>query len=355
MQEYVYTLYSIQGVGPVYYKKLVSHFGSAKKVFEASLKELKEIVPEKLAVQIKGTNLQLSLKIASQLKDKGIKCIDFTFQEYPEEFKIKEIFPPVIFYKGTLPSPKEKKIAIVGTRNPTHYGIQVTRKLCEELIENKFHIVSGGARGIDTVAHQTALKKDGKTTSILGCGIDVTYPPENSKLFEKIAQTGALISEFFPGTRPLKENFPKRNRLIAGMSDGVVIIEAGEKSGALITARWALELGKEVYAVPGPINSPASVGTNKLIKDGAKPVTCVEDILEDFGIELTKEAKSERGDSLTDLEKIVFEKIYHEPKHFDELIAETGLLVSDLLSILFQLEIKGLIQELPGKFYSKNN
>uniref|UniRef100_A0A7C2P043 DNA-protecting protein DprA n=1 Tax=candidate division WOR-3 bacterium TaxID=2052148 RepID=A0A7C2P043_UNCW3 len=353
--EYVFTLSSIQGIGVVYYKRLVSRFGTARKVFEASFQELKEIVPEKIATQIKSVNLELSLKTASAFIEKGIKCIDFTFKEYPETFKIKEIFPPVIFYKGKLPSPEERKIALVGTRKPTNYGIWVTRKLCKELTENKFHIVSGGARGIDTEAHKTALNNGGETTAILGCGIDVVYPPENRPLFEKIVQKGCLISEFFPGTKPLKENFPRRNRLIAGLADCILVVEAGEKSGALITVRWALELGKEVYAVPGPINSPASTGTNKLIKEGAKPITCVEDILEDFGMENPKKVKQDFSEPLTELEKLVFEKISHEPKHFDELVSLTGLIVPDLLSILFQLEIKGLISELPGKFYTRNN
>ncbi|MDI6851017.1 MAG: DNA-processing protein DprA [bacterium] len=353
--EYVFTLYSIQGIGFVYYKKLVSHFGTAGKVFEASFQDLKEIVPEKIAISIKSVNLELSLKTASAFIEKGIKCIDFTFKEYPEAFKIKEIFPPVIFYKGELPSSEERKIAIVGTRKPTNYGILTTQKLCKELTENKFHIVSGGARGIDTEAHKTALKEGGKTTAILGCGIDVVYPPENRPLYEKIARKGSLISEFFPGTKPYKENFPRRNRLIAGLADCVLVVEAGEKSGALITARWALELGKEVYAIPGPISSPASAGTNRLIKEGAKPITCVEDILEDFGIEKPQKVKKDFSESLTEQEKKVFEKISHEPKHFDELVSLTGLIVPDLLSILFQLEIKGLISELPGKFYTRSN
>ncbi len=351
MDEFVFTLYSVKGIGPVQYRKLIGTFGNAKNVIYAPLSSLKDIVPEMVAIKIKELTPETIVLRKKLLNESNIKCIDYTSPEFPEEYKGNEIFPPVIFLKGHRVETM-KRIAIVGTRKPTQYGINVTRQFVEELVERGFSIVSGGARGIDTIAHKTALSKGGNTVAILGCGLDISYPPENKNLFNEIAKTGTLLSEFPPGTKPYKDNFPKRNRLIAGLSQGVLIVEAGEKSGALITAKWALEFGKEVYVVPGPINSFASVGTNKLIKEGAKAVTTVNDILEDFGISDTRPFPKKEI-QLTPIEERVLNSITQDPIHFDELQRRTNYEITELLSTLFDLEIKGLIIELPGKFYKR--
>ncbi|HOK22410.1 MAG TPA: DNA-processing protein DprA [Candidatus Hydrothermia bacterium] len=353
MEEYIYTLYSIKGIGPVHYSKLVKYFGSAEKVFDAPLSTLKNLVPDNIALKIKNTSKDDIAQNLKSLEESKSKCIDLLSEEYPEPFRLHEMFPPVLFYRGKSPLITSKSIAVVGTRTPTRYGVEVAAKFISDLVENGFMIISGGARGIDTVAHKTALQKGGYTIAVLGCGIDVYYPPENRSLLQEIVKSGTILSEFLPRTKPLKENFPRRNRLIAGLSSGVLVVEAGDKSGALITARWALELGKEVYAVPGPINSPMSRGTNQLIRDGAKMVLGIEDILEDFGIGLEVAKNEVQEIELPPTVKKIFEIITYEPLSFDEILAKSKLCTPDLLAILFELEVDGFITELPGKYYKR--
>lgn len=353
MQEYIFSLYETHGVGPVFYSKLVRAFGSPKNAVEAPLEELEKVVPTKIAVEIKRIGNETLQQKSKFLEQTGIKCIDFTSNEYPENFKIHEMFPPVLFYRGKKLSCEKPSIAVVGTRKPTRYGVETTIKLVSQLVKHGFSIVSGGARGIDTVAHKTALQEGGYTIAVLGCGVDIYYPVENRNLFQQIANSGTLLSEFLPGTKPLKENFPKRNRLIAGLAKGVLIIEAGETSGSLITAKWALEMGKEVYSVPGPINSSVSFGCNRLIKDGAKIVLSVEDILEDFGVRHHPEENSYAEEKLGPEARKILEMLNSEAVHFDELLSKLSIPTPDLLAILFELEINGLIIELPGKYYKR--
>jgi len=274
-------------------------------------------------------------------------------EAFPQE--LKEIpYPPIFLYvKGNLP--QGKKFAIVGTRKPTPYGKEVANLFAEALLEGGLILVSGLARGIDTIVHRVSVEKKGQTIAILGSGLDVIYPPENRELYHQILETGgAVISEFPLGTKPRKENFPRRNRLITGLSLGVLVIEAGERSGTLITAKWAQEQGKEVFAVPGNIFSVQSRGTNFLLKEGAIPVSHPREILEYYGID-TKPSKtpSKREEKLSSEEELLLSLLSEGPLHFEVLVERSSLSAPELLQILTELEFKGIIKSLPGKFYQK--
>ncbi|MGB9824505.1 MAG: DNA-processing protein DprA [Candidatus Hydrothermia bacterium] len=352
MDAHIAKLWSIRGIGQKSYTKLVNALGSANKVFQSSPETLKNYVNGKIVEEI--TNIQEpELKhLQNYLEKRGIRAIDFTCAEYPVQFLDSEIYPPVLFLKGQNLKSYARFIGVVGSRRPTWYGIEVTKKLIKELTKNGFTIVSGGARGIDTVAHKTAIEEGGTTIAVLGSGFNHIYPFENKMLFSEIEKQGTLITEFPLDTKPLRDNFPKRNRIIAGLSEAIVVIEAGERSGALITARWGAELGREVYAVPGPITSPLSTGTNRLISQGARILTEIADILEDLGIK-EKDRFSTSITPTSATEKMVLETLSCEPLHFDKILETTKLPPHELLSVLFELELKNLAKELPGKFYVK--
>ena len=247
-------------------------------------------------------------------------------------------------------------ISIVGSRNPTRYGRQIAEKIAFELASAGVTIISGLARGIDTMAHLGALRAKGNTIAVMGSGIDVIYPPENKKIFSDIEMHGTIISEYPPGTRPLPGNFPARNRIISGLSNGVLVVEAGSKSGALITVDFALEQGREVYAVPGNIDSSQSMGTNNILKQGAKLVTTAEDILEDLGIEgsLSGKMPSAKPVQLDIFENQVYSALEEGEKHIEELASITNMDIAKLNAILTMMEIKGLVKQLPGKIFVKN-
>jgi DNA processing protein len=255
-------------------------------------------------------------------------------------------------------------IAIVGSRQASTYGKYTTERISRELALKGVTVVSGMARGIDSAAHRGAITGHGKTIAILGSGLDVIYPPENKKLFADIIENGAVISEYPLGTPPRSTNFPARNRIISGMSYGVVIVEAGEKSGSLITARLALEQGREVFAVPGSIDAAGSRGTNKLIKEGAKLIENTDDILEEIlpQIETATSLKTpcsgseaitaEHFETLTGFDKIIFDFVSQGRIHIDDLISSTGLSSAEILGALTTMELRGIVHQHPGKFFS---
>ncbi|MEO0051972.1 MAG: DNA-processing protein DprA, partial [candidate division WOR-3 bacterium] len=240
-------------------------------------------------------------------------------------------------------------VAVIGTRRPSHYGQRVAERLAAELVRAGLTVVSGLARGIDTCAHRAALTAGGRTIAVLGSGIDVLYPPENRQLAEKIAGSGALVSEFPPGTGPLAMNFPKRNRLISALSRAVIAVEAGAKSGVLSTCSWAREQKRPVFAVPGRIDDERSTGTNRLIQQGALLITGIGEVLESLGMNTPAETP-QPVEPLPD-EKPVLEAVGAEPVHIDEICAATGMPIPELMTLLFQLEVKGLVRQLPGKFF----
>lgn len=352
---------------PAISKKLIERFSTPDAVFASSDEEL---------CRVEGVTSELARRVKSvahpvkditdeiiRIREKGIQLIYLTHPDYPELLK-NIIDPPLCFYmKGDITQGDAKALAMVGTRRPTTYGRKVTEMLSAELSSAGFTIVSGMARGIDSVAHQSVLKAvlkaGGRSIGVLGCGIDVVYPPENSRLFAEMPEHGAIISEFAPGTGPQKQNFPQRNRIISGLSLGTVVIEAAERSGSLITVRFALEQGREVFAVPGNINSPVSKGTNNLIKQGAKLVTCTEDILEEFESLLTQGLKnviknsSFEKISLSKDEKNIYNTLTLEPKHIDQIIAESGVEPRDTIQLLLNLEIKGVAEQVAGSCYVK--
>ncbi len=352
LQEEFVDLYAVPRMNETRLKRLLVQFGEPERILAAKPAELEEVqgIDAELAVAIAG--YKRSAETRERIKScraAGVKTIAFTSSHFPAPLKELAHMPPVLFVRGEMTDEDRQAIALVGTRRPSYYGRQIAEKLGRELAAGGVTVVSGLARGIDTHAHKGALAAGGRTIAVLGCGIDVYYPPENRQLQNSIAEHGAVLSEFPPGTEPMAMNFPKRNRLVSGLSQGVIAVEAGEKSGVLSTVAWAVDQGRDVYAVPGNLTSPQSTGTNRLIKQGAKPVWSVDDVLQDLGIEARREAQA-RIEVSPD-EKPVLEHLSGEPKHVDEICESLGIPVATLLSLLMQLELKGLVRQLPGKLF----
>ncbi len=356
-------LNSIPNVGAVKGNLLINHFGDPKNIWDASEAELKtasflnaRTIGFLADDKYKNEALR-QLKVIEELKIKVITIKDSLYPYY-----LKNIYdPPIILYVRGNILEEEKCIAVVGSRKATSYGLKMAETISYELARLGITVISGMARGIDTYAHKGALKAGGRTIAVLGCGPDVVYPAENKQLMADIKNTGAVISEFKPGMQPIATNFPARNRIISGMSQGVVVIEAGERSGSLITAGFALEQGREVFAVPGNINSFSSVGTNKLIKDGAKIVTDIEDILEELrvyslkdkwtGLRREEAFDQSRFKGLDSEERKLVECLKSEPLHIDILADKSGLSVKAVNAILVMLELKGIVEQAPGKIF----
>ncbi len=297
----------------------------------------------------------LAEKELERAKKLGLEILFIKDKAFPLE--LREIpYPPLFLYiKGHLST--SKNLAIVGSRKPTSYGKEVATLFARELSQAGLCLVSGLARGIDTIVHTLCVKQGEATIAVLGSGLDIVYPPENKKLFEEIPQKGgAVISEFPLGTKPKRENFPRRNRLISGLSSGVIIIEAGVHSGTLITAKWAQEQGKEVFAVPGNIFSEQSRGTHLLIKEGAIPVTHPKEVLEYLGVSLSTSSTKSSEDRimLSPEEEKILSVLSTYPTPMEEILLRTGLPLNQLLSLLTDLELRNLIISLPGKLYQLN-
>lgn len=269
--------------------------------------------------------------------------------------------PPAVLYCDGLIEPQDRQaLAIVGSRQATPYGLRITETLARELSGAGFTIVSGLARGIDAAAHRAALEAGGRTIAVLGCGLDMDYPLGHARLREEIAMSGAVVTEYAPGIPPLAGHFPRRNRIISGLSLGVVVVEAAEDSGSLITARLALEQGREVFAVPGSIDAPLSRGPHGLLKQGAKLVETVDDIIEDLVPQMEKAAvptqrpmpfKAMEPPDLSPEERRVWEQMSREPLHLDDLTEQSGLTPAAVSGILLGLELKGVARQLPGQRY----
>ncbi|HAA90226.1 MAG: DNA protecting protein DprA [Thermoanaerobacterales bacterium 50_218] len=356
---YWVALQTIPGVGLRTLNHLHNSFPSGEAVWkakEAELRGVTQLSPEVVNKIIYYRDLLEPEKIAEELQKKNIRVIFYGHPDYPHY--LGEIaHPPLILYvSGNFPIPEKPLLAVVGARRATPYGIEVAKCLSRELTRLGWGIVSGMARGIDTAAHEGALQESGYTIAVLGCGIDICYPRENYKLKEKIAQEGCLLTEFPLGTKPEAKNFPIRNRIISGCTLGTLVVEAEEKSGALITAAFALEQGREVFAVPGPVTSTRSRGTHALIKQGAKLVERVEDILEEFPYlscseKQEQQKQRESGPELSEEEKLVFQQITLDPVHLDEVASVLGFSVARVSGILTTLELKGVVRQLPGGYY----
>ncbi len=351
---------------------MLNYFDSAEKILGASVYEMSKVdgvghhTAEKIAASRDKTDTDAETTLAEKL---GVWIIHLHDERYPAQLKLIYDPPPVLYVKGTLVEQDNLSVAIVGSRRCSLYGSEQASRFAHILGGAGFTVCSGMARGIDTAAHQGALAAGGRTIAVQGCGLANIFPPENKKLFDSIAESGACISELPLRYEPLPENFPPRNRIIAGLSLGTIIIEAGGNSGALHTAKSALEYNREVMAVPGKIDSPLSRGANQLIKQGAKLVDCVEDIIESLGYVggkigghisrqadlLTAKAEKPLFDiarlNLSASEKSVYECLRSEPVHIEQVIADSQLPAGSVNASIVSLRLKGLIKQLPGSMF----
>jgi len=361
--EYWVAFNLIPGIGPVRQKQLLDRFKDPARVFDASPGEIEELpgFSGKLARVISsGDYLSLARKEIARAEAAGFKIVTIKDPGYPK-FLGKIYDPPSVLYvKGDLFPEDNRAIAVVGSRRWTEYGRRVTRMICTSLAGRGIRVVSGLARGIDSIAHRAALDAGGRTIAVLGSGLDVVYPPENRRLMEKIAAQGAVLSEFPLGTRPMPGHFPRRNRIISGLSLGVVVIEAGVRSGALITASLAIEQGREVFAVPGDATAGTSLGTNRLIQEGAKLVVNEEDILEELPqivslYEPREQPPVRERVELPAEEAEVFGLLGQGPVHVDTLARKAGKSTGELLATLLSLELKGVVKQLAGKMFVRQD
>ena len=351
---YWIALNMIPGVGPIAYRSLVSFFHDPERVFTASQNELTAVqgIGDKTIQAIKDFPVEgLATKELKRAEDLGVTILTFRDQGYPKNLLHIYDPPPVLYVRGTLDYGDPLMVAIVGSRRGSSYGRAVTKRISKDLSSAGVTVVSGMARGIDTYAHLGALEAGKRTIAVLGCGIDVIYPPENKKLFFDIIDHGAVISEFPLSTPPDGKNFPKRNRIISGISLGVVIVEATADSGSLITASYALEQGREVFAVPGNVGTATSQGTNRLIKQGAKLVEESQDILAEIVPQYEGIITEDDPPALSNEEDGIFQLLSHNPLHIDEISRLCSMEIRRVSTILLELELKGVINQLSGKMF----
>ncbi|MFH0826379.1 MAG: DNA-processing protein DprA, partial [Candidatus Omnitrophota bacterium] len=338
-------------------KRLLEIFGTPENILKASSRQLAAAagIGEKIAQKInslKDEDLERELALAKKL---NLRIVTLEDKDYPANLKHIPDPPIVLYIKGSIQREDRLAIGIVGSRRATFYGLTQAERFASELSERGLTIVSGLARGIDTCAHKGALKRGGRTLAVMGSGFRHIYPEENIGLAEDISKSGAVISEFSFDTPPLKENFPCRNRVISGLSLGVLVAEAAQTSGALITADFALEQGREVFALPGKVDSPNSIGALGLIKEGAKLVSCVDDILEELnlGTVLPREAAPQlalrQNPDLREAEHLVYNLISKDSVLLDDIVEKTNMDISKISDILLRLQLKRLVQQLPGK------
>jgi DNA processing protein len=353
---YWFALKAIPHVGNVTFRRLIERFESPENAFNASSEELasiRGIHPDAVSSIKNRDSLAEAERECRAVAGAGVDIISFLSPQYPKALLQISDHPPYLYAKGTLHG-EEPAIAIVGSRRASNYGMTTAERFARELSAHGIAIVSGMARGIDTASHRGALKGDGRSIGVLGCGIDVIYPMENARLFAAMTGKGALVSEFPMGTEPRPENFPRRNRIISGISRGVLVVEASENSGSLITAQFALEQGREVFAVPGNINYGSSRGSNRLIKQGAKLVERVEDILEELPHGKTDGNLPPPTPKITlsPREAAIYTLLATDPLHIDDIILKSALTVGEVSAILLRLELNGIITQLPGKYFT---
>ncbi len=344
----------VKGIGAVRMQGLLDYFGDLAVAWQAPLEGLQAAgLPAKVAenvLQVRaGVDLQLTW---DQIQKKGIQVLTRLDEDYPARLKEIDQPPPVLYLRGKLLPEDGWAVAVVGTRRVTVYGRQVAEEIAGFLAAQGVVVVSGLARGVDAVAHEAALKAGGRTFAVLGSGVDRIYPPENQRLAEKITAQGALISDYPPGTPPDGVNFPPRNRIISGLAMAVVVVEAGETSGALITATFAGEQGRDVFAVPGGIHAPQSVGANRLIQQGAHPLLRPEDILDALNLRLIPEKRTARAALPADpVEAQLYAQLGKEPRHVDEIRLLTGLPIEIVSATLTIMELKGIARQVGPMFY----
>jgi DNA processing protein len=344
----------VPSIGPAKVRALQDYFGDLVTAWHADRASLKQVGLDRRAIEnLIRTRAQLDLDAeVAEIEQHGLTFLTWEDEDYPT--LLREIYapPPVIYVRGELHPEDEWAVAVVGTRRATSYGKQVTRMLSQDLARNGVTVVSGLARGIDAQAHQAALDAGGRTIAVMACGLDRVYPPEHRNLARAIAENGALVSDYPLGTRPEARNFPPRNRIISGLSLGTVVVEAGRRSGALITVEFAIEQGREVFAVPGNIVSRSSMGCNRLIHDGAKMVLGIEDILEELNLTMIEQHVEARAVLPTDdTEAQLLDLVSDQPLHVDEICRQSQLPIQQVSSTLAMMELKGMVRQVGGMQY----
>ncbi len=347
----------MQGVGPVTVRKMAEHLGSVAAIFEGSdadLKALRGCGTDKIASVLKLRGSVDPVLEQDKADKLGARIVTFIDPEYPELLKTIHDPPLALYVQGTFETSDRHSIAVVGTRHATHYGMETAKRLSRELTVAGYTVISGLALGVDTSAHQAALDAKGRTIAVIGGSLDNLYPPENAGLAKKIACSGAVVSEFPLGRKPDRTTFPMRNRIVSGMTVGTLVIEAGRNSGALITANQAAEQGRQVFAVPGRVDSPNSMGCHRLLKDGAKLVESVDDILAEFEFLLRPAGKRDVAaelpmPKLSDEEKRIVEALSTGDGEIDVLIRSTGMSSAAVGSLLVGLEMKRMVKMRPGR------
>jgi len=339
----------IPGIGRVKFAQLENYFGNLENAWKAAPAELKHAGLDSHSVHaITSWQPKISLEAEMEKLDSySVKALNCNDSNYPSRLKEIYDYPPLLYIRGSLLPEDDWCLAVVGTRRATVYGRQVTEEIVTDLAQSKITIASGLAKGIDSVAHNAALAAGGRSIAVFACGLDIVYPAENTNLARSIIQQGALISEYPLGTRPRADNFPRRNRIMSGLSLGVLVTEADETSGAMITAHLALEQNREVFAIPGSVLSPASRGTNYLIQEGAKLVRDYTDILEELNLTaVAHQMEMREVIPASDTESLLLKQLSAEPIHIDEVCRTSGLPVSTVSSTLAMMELKGLVKQI---------
>lgn len=345
----------VKGIGAVRLKSLLDVFGDAQTAWEASPDELRTAgIHTNLVAGLVQARSDISLdRVWENIQKLGISVLTWQDPAYPQRLKEVSPSPPVLYLRGDLQPEDSWAIAIVGTRRVSAYGRQVADRIAARLAQEGITVVSGLARGIDGIAHKTALEQGGRTLAVLGSGVDRIYPPEHRNLAAQIMSQGAVISDYPPGTPPEASNFPPRNRIISGLTMATVVIEAGERSGALITAEFAAEQGREVFAVPGNILAPQSRGTNRLIQEGARVLLDPQEILEVMDLTRVSEQSAARMVLPTNAtEARLFAVLSHEPLHVDEIRNQTQLSIEEVTANLALMELKGMVRQVGGMRYT---
>ncbi len=345
----------IPGIGRVKLTQLENYFANLEEAWQAAPADLKHAGLDSNSINaITSWRPKISLEAEMEKLDRyGAKVLTRNDPNYPSRLKEIYDYPPLLYVRGSLLPEDEWCLAVVGTRRATVYGKQVTEEIVTDLAQNKITIVSGLAKGIDSVAHRSALDAGGRTIAVFACGLDIVYPGENANLARSIIQQGAVISEYPLGTKPRADNFPRRNRIMSGMSLGVLVTEAGKTSGAMITAHLALEQNREVFAIPGSILSPASNGTNHLIQQGeAKLVDDYTDILEELNLTaVARQIEMKEIIPSSDTESLLLKQLGAEPTHIDEVCRSSGLPIPTVSSTLAMMELKGLVKQVTPMNY----
>jgi DNA processing protein len=360
----------VPGIGPSRLRALINHFDGTREVFSASARKLScvELLDRKTVLsllsflgsdQLRSAQQQADAQL-SKLNRLNARILTLWDDTYPTNLKRLYDPPPFLFIRGNLLPEDEVSIAVVGTRTPSPYGARLATRFARELAENGFSVISGLARGVDTLAHDAALRADGRTVAVIGSGLDVLYPRENTGLSERIIRRGAVISEFLMGSQPDAVNFPRRNRIISGLSLGTLVIETGIEGGAMITASFALEQNREVFALPGPLGGPRPSGTHQMIKEGrAKLTESVEDIIAELHPSLQRKRAAAASEEppgpprtgLTLFEQKIMDAIGTSTLHIDAIALAAGIPTNQTLVELLGLELKGVVCQLPGKMF----